>query len=74
MKIIGEKDDVRTKMSDSEILLIGYLATSSFNGNYHKADLSTHFSTLFLIIPLLFSFAFLVNLLVILTYSHLYNN
>ena len=25
-------------MNDSEILLIGYLATNSFNGNYHKAS------------------------------------
>ena len=38
LKIIGKKDDVRIKMSNSEILLIGYLATNSFNGNYHKAS------------------------------------
>jgi len=37
LKIIGKKDDVRAKISNSEILLIGYLAVNSFNGNYYKA-------------------------------------
>ena len=37
LKIIGKKDDVRAKISNSEIMLIGYLAVSSFNGNYYRA-------------------------------------
>jgi len=37
LKIIGKKDDVRSKISNSEIMLIGYLAVSSFTGNYYKA-------------------------------------
>ena len=37
LKIIGKKDDVRSKISNSEIMLIGYLAVSSLNGNYYRA-------------------------------------
>ena len=36
LKIIGKKDDIR-EISNSEIILIGYLAVSSFNGNYYRA-------------------------------------
>jgi len=37
LKIMGIKDDVRAKVSNSEILLVGYIAVSDFNGNYYKA-------------------------------------
>ena len=37
LKEIGYKDDKRAYISSSEILLIGYLAVSDFNGNYSKA-------------------------------------
>jgi len=33
LKAIGIKDDIRAEVSNSEILLVGYLA----NGNYRKA-------------------------------------
>jgi len=31
------KDDSRAKISNSEVLLIGYIAVVDFNGNYYKA-------------------------------------
>ena len=34
---IGKKDDKRAKVSNSEVLVIGYLAVKDFNGNYYKA-------------------------------------
>jgi len=37
LKIMNIKDDVRAKVSNSEILLIGYKAMEDFNGNYFKA-------------------------------------
>lgn len=37
LKEIGYKDDKRAYISSSEVLLIGYLAVSDFNGNYYKA-------------------------------------
>ena len=37
LKEIGHKDDKRAYISSSEVLLIGYLAVSDFNGNYSKA-------------------------------------
>ena len=37
LKCIGIKDDVRSSVSNAEILLIGYLAVSDFAGNYRKA-------------------------------------
>jgi len=37
LKVIGIKDDIRAEVSNSEILLVGYLAVSDFNGNYRKA-------------------------------------
>jgi hypothetical protein len=37
LKIMEIKDDVRAKVSNSEILLVGYIAVSDFNGNYYKA-------------------------------------
>jgi len=37
LKAVGIKDDVRVKVSNSEILLIGYIAMEDFNGNYYKA-------------------------------------
>jgi hypothetical protein len=37
LKITGIKDDIRAKVSNSEILLIGYIAVNDFNGNYYKA-------------------------------------
>ena len=37
LKTIGIKDDKRAKVSNSEILLIGYIAMEDFNGNYYKA-------------------------------------
>ena len=36
LKAVGIKDDVRAKVSNSEILLIGYIAMEDFNGNYYK--------------------------------------
>ncbi len=36
LKTINLKDDVRSKVSNSEVLLIGYIAASDFNGNYFK--------------------------------------
>ena len=37
LKTMGIKDDKRAKVSNSEILLVGYIAVSDFNGNYAKA-------------------------------------
>ena len=37
LKVNGIKDDIRAEVSNSEILLVGYLAVSDFNGNYRKA-------------------------------------
>lgn len=37
LKLADIRDDVRAKISNSEILLIGYLAVNDFNGNYYKA-------------------------------------
>ena len=37
LKAMGIKDDKRAKVSNSEILLVGYIAVSDFNGNYAKA-------------------------------------
>ena len=37
LKAMGIKDDVRAEVSNSEILLVGYLAASDFGGNYRKA-------------------------------------
>lgn len=37
LKAMNIKDDVRAKVSNSEILLLGYIAVSDFNGNYFKA-------------------------------------
>ncbi len=34
---MGIKDDTRAKVSNSEILLVGYIAVNDFNGNYYKA-------------------------------------
>ena len=37
LKIIGIKEDPRAKVSNAEILLVGYLAVSHFNGNYYRS-------------------------------------
>lgn len=37
LKLSGVKDDVRAEISNAEVLLIGYMAVSDFNGNYFKA-------------------------------------
>ena len=37
LRIMGIKDDVRVKVSSSEVLLVGYMAVNDFNGNYFKA-------------------------------------
>jgi hypothetical protein len=37
LKMINVKDDVRAKISNSEVLLIGHIAVNDFNGNYFKA-------------------------------------
>ena len=39
LKEIGYKDDKRACISSSEVLLIGYLAVSDFNGNYKTSFL-----------------------------------
>lgn len=36
LKLLGIKDDVRSSVSNAEILLIGYIAVSDFAGNYRK--------------------------------------
>lgn len=37
MRAIGVKDDVRAKISNAEILTIGYMAVRYFHGNYYNA-------------------------------------
>ncbi len=37
LKVSGIKDDVRSHVSNAEVLLIGYMAVSDFAGNYRKA-------------------------------------
>lgn len=37
LKAIGTKDDVRAKISNAEILTIGYMAVRYFHGNYYNA-------------------------------------
>ncbi len=37
LKLHEIKDDVRAKISNAEVLLMGYLAVRDFNGNYYKA-------------------------------------
>lgn len=37
LKQIDKKDDKKSKISNSEVLLMGYLAVNDFNGNYSKA-------------------------------------
>jgi hypothetical protein len=37
VKQSGLKDDVRAVISNAEVLTMGYLAVSDFNGNYRKA-------------------------------------
>jgi len=34
---LEKKDDKIAKVSNSEVLVIGYLAVKDFNGNYYKA-------------------------------------
>ena len=36
-EVLKRKEHVLSEISDSEILFLGYLAASDFNGNYKKA-------------------------------------
>jgi len=47
LRIMKIKDDVRAKVSNSEILLVGYIAVN-FNGNYYKADIPHPFWVFFI--------------------------
>jgi hypothetical protein len=38
LKLVGIKDDVRSEISNAEVLLIGYMAVNAFNENYFKAN------------------------------------
>ncbi len=41
MKVISSKKEHKlSKISDAEVLFIGYLAVNDFNGNYKKAHCS----------------------------------
>ena len=47
LKGLNVKNDVRTKITNEEILTMGYLAVSYSNGNYRKAHLYLNPSKLF---------------------------
>lgn len=48
LKGLNVKNDVRTKITNTEILTMAYLVVSDFNGNYRKVHLYVNLLKLFL--------------------------